>query len=98
MRTCVVEFVVETVGELVLTAAACLLLAGLLVLSVWGWQRSPLITGGLAGLLAVFLCYGARELRRPAGTPRKGRLAAAAACTTTAAVVFALYASSCSCG
>ncbi|MEU1468041.1 lysine transporter LysE [Streptomyces sp. NPDC005761] len=98
VREFVVEFVVETVGEILLSAAACLVLAGLFISAVWGWQQSPLLTGGLAALLTVFLCYGTWELRRPAGTSRRGRLAAVAACTATVAMFFGYYASSCSCG
>lgn len=35
----------ELAGEVVLTLVACLAVVGLALAFVWGWERSPLVTG-----------------------------------------------------
>jgi hypothetical protein len=91
------ELLGELAGEVVLTVVACLVLAGLALAFVWGWERSPLVTGGVGGALLGFLGYGGWELFRPAAPGRRGRLAGAAAATFGVAVVFIAYAWSCNC-
>ncbi|MFJ5830086.1 lysine transporter LysE [Streptomyces sp. NPDC093089] len=91
------EAVAEIVGEALLGVLACLLLGGLLLLALWGWSVSPLLTGGGAGLFALFTGYGVWEAFRAPARRRTGRLAAAAVCTSGYVLVFAYYASGCSC-
>ncbi|MEU0600879.1 lysine transporter LysE [Streptomyces sp. NPDC006393] len=91
------EFLGEVVLEVLFAAVACVLLAGLVFVSLWGWRHSPLLTGGVGGTVLAFLGYGAWEMFRPARSGRRGRLAAAALASFTAAAVFAYYASSCNC-
>ena len=91
------ELLAELAGEAVLTVVACLAVAGLALASVWGWERSPLITGGVGGVLLAFLGYGSWELLRPAKPGRRGRLARAAATTFAVAAVFLAYVWSCNC-
>jgi hypothetical protein len=91
------EFLGEAVLELLLTVAGCVLLAGVVFAFIWGWGRSPLLTGSLGGTVLAFLGYGAWEMFRPARPGRRGRLASAALAGFTAAAVFAFYASSCNC-
>ncbi|MER6560784.1 hypothetical protein ABT300_24245 [Streptomyces sp. NPDC001027] len=91
------EFLEELVGEVLLTIIACVTVAGLAVAFVWGWERSPLVTGGAGGALLAFLVYGGWELLRPSKPGRRGRLAGAAAATFTVAIVFIAYAWSCTC-
>ncbi|MET9505443.1 lysine transporter LysE [Streptomyces sp. NPDC006622] len=95
------ELLGELVGEMVLTVIACLAVAGLALAFLWGWERSPLITGGAGGALLAFLSYGGWEQLRPSkpgpGRGRRGRLAGAAAATFAVAAVFIAYAGSCNC-
>lgn len=91
------EFLGEAVLEALLTVVACVLLAGVVFVFLWGWGRSPLLTGGLGGTVLAFLGYGAWEMFRPARSGRRGRLAAAALASFTAAAVFAYFALSCNC-
>ncbi|MFJ9537109.1 hypothetical protein ACIRPX_07625 [Streptomyces sp. NPDC101225] len=91
------ELLAEIVGEVVLSVIACIALAGLALAFVWGWGRSPLVTGGLGGALLAFLGYGGWELRRPARPGRRGRLAGVAAATFAVAALFVAYAWSCNC-
>ncbi|MDX3578381.1 hypothetical protein [Streptomyces sp. FL07-04A] len=91
------EFLTEAVGEMMLTAVACLTVVGLALAFVWGWERSPLVTGGAGGALLAFLVYGGWELLRPSRPVRGGRLAGVAATTFAVAVVFIAYAWPCTC-
>ncbi|MFF4869732.1 lysine transporter LysE [Streptomyces sp. NPDC000961] len=91
------EFVAETVGELVLQFLACGLFVGLVFLAAWGWSVSPVLTGAGGGLFALFTGYGLWEMFRGSERHRKGRLASAAVGTATVVLVFAYYASNCSC-
>ncbi|MFB7012089.1 MULTISPECIES: hypothetical protein [unclassified Streptomyces] len=91
------ELLEELAGEVVLTLVACLAVAGLALAFVWGWERSPLVTGGAGGALLVFLGYGCWELLRPARPRRRGRLVGAAAATFAVAALFIAYAWSCTC-
>jgi hypothetical protein len=91
------EFLAELAGEAVLTAIACLAVAGLALAFVWGWERSPLVTGGVGGALLALLGYGGWELIRPARPGRRGRLAGVAAATFAVAALFVAYAWSCNC-
>ncbi|MFE7167115.1 hypothetical protein [Streptomyces sp. NPDC057616] len=91
------ELLGELTGEVVLTVIACLALAGLALAFVWGWERSPLITGGIGGALLAFLGYGGWELLRLARPGRRGRLAGVAATTFAVAALFVTYAWSCNC-
>ncbi|MGW4723689.1 lysine transporter LysE [Streptomyces sp. NPDC004291] len=91
------EFVAETVGELVLQFLACGIFVGLVFLAAWGWSVSPVLTGAGGGLFALFTGYGLWEMSRGFERHRKGRLASAAVVTATVALVFAYYASNCSC-
>ncbi|WP_432114970.1 lysine transporter LysE [Streptomyces sp. S1] len=91
------EFVAETVGELVLQFLACGLFVGLVFLAAWGWSVSPVLTGAGGGLFALFTGYGLWEMFRGSERHRKGRLASAAVATATVVLVFAYYASNCSC-
>ncbi|MEH0545813.1 lysine transporter LysE [Streptomyces sp. B21-105] len=87
----------ELAGEVVLTVVACLVVAGLALAFVWGWERSPLVAGGVGGALLAFLGYGGWELFRPARPGRRGRLAGVAAATFAVAALFVTYAWSCNC-
>ncbi|MFF3582272.1 hypothetical protein [Streptomyces mirabilis] len=91
------ELLEEIVGEAVLTVLACLAVAGLALGFVWGWERSPLVTGGAGGAVLAFLGYGGWELLRPARPGRRGRLAGVAAATFAVAAAFIAYAWSCTC-
>ncbi|AVV42126.1 hypothetical protein PYK79_09745 [Streptomyces sp. ID05-04B] len=91
------EFLTELVGEAILSVIVCLAVAGLALAFVWGWERSPLVTGGAGGALLAFLVHGGWELLRPSKPGRRGRLAGAAAATFGVAVVFITYAWSCNC-
>ncbi|MFD5267486.1 hypothetical protein [Streptomyces sp. NPDC058335] len=91
------ELLGELVGEVVLMVIACLAVAGLALAFVWGWEHSPLVTGGVGGALLAFLVYGGWELLRPSRPGRRGRLAGAAAATFAVAAVFITYAWSCNC-
>lgn len=91
------ELLGELVGEVMLTAVACLAVAGLALAFVWGWERNPLATAGTGGVLLAFLGYGAWELFRPARPGRRGRLAAVAAVTFAVTAVLIAYAWSCNC-
>lgn len=91
------ELLEEAVGEVVLTLVACLAVVGLAVAFIWGWERSPLISGSVGGGFLAFLAYGAWELLRPAKPGRRGRLAGAAATTFGVAALLIAYAVSCSC-
>ncbi|GAA2260069.1 hypothetical protein GCM10010415_22670 [Streptomyces atrovirens] len=91
------EFLGELAGEVVLTAVACLAVVGLALAFVWGWEHSPLVTGGAGGAFLAFLGYGGWELLRPAEPGRRGRLAGVAAATSAVAAVFIAYAWSCDC-
>ncbi|UIX32391.1 hypothetical protein [Streptomyces sp. GQFP] len=95
------ELLEEFIGEAVLTVVACLAVLGLalaLVLAfVWGWERNPLVTGGVGGALLAFLGYGGWELLRPARPGRRGRLAGAAATTFAVAALFVAHGWSCGC-
>ncbi|MGW0030820.1 lysine transporter LysE [Streptomyces sp. NPDC003314] len=91
------EFVVETVGELVLQFLACGIFVGLVFLAAWGWSVSPVLTGAGGGLFALFTGYGLWEMFRGSERHRKGRLASAAVVTATVVLVFAYYASNCYC-
>ncbi|WP_327695993.1 hypothetical protein [Streptomyces sp. NBC_00459] len=91
------ELLEELVGEMVLTVAGCLAVVGLALAFVWGWERSPLVTGGAGGALLVFLGYGGWELLRPVGPGRRGRLAGAAAAAFALAALVIAYAWSCAC-
>ncbi|MPY31566.1 hypothetical protein FNH09_09825 [Streptomyces adustus] len=91
------ESLVELVGEVVLKVIACLTVGGLALAFVWGWERSPLVTGGLGGALLAFLGYGGWELVRPARPGRRGRLAGVAAATFAVAALLVAYAWSCKC-
>jgi hypothetical protein len=75
----------------------CSILAGLALAFAWGWVRSPLATGGVAGAVLVFLGYGGWELFRPAKPGRRGRLAVVAGGMFSVAVVIFIYAFDCSC-
>ncbi|MGW0576962.1 hypothetical protein ACWD25_13540 [Streptomyces sp. NPDC002920] len=91
------EFLEELAGEVALTVVACLAVGGLALGFAWGWERSPLVTGGVGGALLAFLGYGGWELLRPAKPGRRGRLAGAAATTFAVTALFIAYAWSCSC-
>ncbi|MFB7336918.1 hypothetical protein ACFC00_35655 [Streptomyces adustus] len=91
------ESLVEFAGEVVLKVIACLVVGGLALVFVWGWDRSPLVTGGTGGALLVFLGYGGWELVRPVRPGRRGRLAGVAAATFAVAAFFVAYAWSCKC-
>ncbi|MCT9106123.1 hypothetical protein N4G69_10855 [Streptomyces mirabilis] len=91
------ELLEELAGEAVLTVVACLAVAGLAWAFVWGWERSPLVTGGASGALLAFLGYGGWELLRPARPGRRGRLAGVAAATFAVVAAFIAYAWSCTC-
>lgn len=87
----------DLAGEVVLTVVACLAVAGLALAFVWGWERGPLVTGGVGGSLLAFLGYGGWELLRPAKPGRRGRLAGAAATAFAVTAVCIAYAWSCNC-
>ncbi|WP_392670210.1 lysine transporter LysE [Streptomyces sp. LN785] len=91
------ELLGELAGEVVLTVVACLAVGGLALAFVWGWELSPLVTGGVGGALLTFLAYGGWELLRPARPGRRGRLAGVAAATFAVAALFIAYAWSCTC-
>ncbi|MEH0575671.1 hypothetical protein QBA54_14510 [Streptomyces sp. B21-108] len=91
------ELLGELAGEVVLTVVACLAVGGLALAFVWGWERSPLVTGGVGSALLAFLGYGGWELLRPTKPGRRGRVAGAAAATFGVAAVFIAYAWSCHC-
>ncbi|MCX5265292.1 hypothetical protein [Streptomyces sp. NBC_00199] len=91
------EFLVEALGELVLTAVACLAVGTTAVAFVWGWERGSLVAGGVGVVLLVFIGYGGWELLRPPKPGRRGRLAGVAAATTTVAALLFAYAWSCGC-
>jgi len=91
------ELLGELAGEVALTVTACLAVAGLALAFVWGWERSPLVTGGVGGALLASLSYGVWELLRPARPGRSGRLAGVAAATFAVAALFVAYAWSCNC-
>ncbi|MFJ4337414.1 lysine transporter LysE [Streptomyces sp. NPDC088915] len=91
------EEIVEAVGEVVVQALACALLIGLAVLAVWGWSVSPVLTGAGGGLFALFTGYGLWEMFRGSERHRKGRLASAAVVTAGCVLLFAYFASGCSC-
>ncbi|SCY71796.1 hypothetical protein SAMN02745898_103130 [Streptomyces sp. 136MFCol5.1] len=80
-----------------LTVVACLAAVGLALASVWGWERSPLATGGAGGALLAFVGYGGWELLRPARPGRRGRLAGVAAATFAVVTLFIAYTWSCGC-
>ncbi|MET7784047.1 hypothetical protein ABZU94_39450 [Streptomyces mirabilis] len=91
------ELLEELVGEAVLTVLACLAVVGLALGFVWGWERSPLVTGGVGGAALALLGHGGWELLRPARPGRRGRLAGVAAATFAVAAAFIAYAWSCTC-
>ncbi|MFF9339619.1 MULTISPECIES: hypothetical protein [unclassified Streptomyces] len=95
------EFVVETVGDLVLEALVCLLLlavvGGVLVLAALGYSVSPAGTLTAAGLFVAFTGYGAVELFRGPGRRRPGRLTTAAVVTAGTAATLAFLAVECGC-
>jgi hypothetical protein len=91
------ELAEEAVGELVLSVLACLILSGVVLAFVWGWRRSQLATGGVAGAVLIFLGYGGWELLRPTRPGRHGRLAVVAATVFSGAVVVFVYALNCGC-
>ncbi|MER7683495.1 lysine transporter LysE [Streptomyces sp. NPDC097610] len=91
------EFLVELVGEAVLTLVACCAVAGLALAFVRGWEHSPPLTEGAGGALLVFLGYGGWELLRPARPGRRGRVAGVAAAAFAVAALFIAYAASCTC-
>ncbi|WP_051735459.1 hypothetical protein [Streptomyces sp. NRRL B-3229] len=91
------ELLGEIAGEVVLTVIACLAMAGVALAFVWGWERSPLITGGIGSALLAFLGYGGWELFRPAKPGRRQRLAGMTATTFAAAALFFAYTWSCNC-
>ncbi|MFE1560698.1 lysine transporter LysE [Streptomyces sp. NPDC058734] len=70
------DFVIETtgefVGEAILSLLACALLGCLALAAYLSWSFSPRLTVAGAGLLGLFLAYGAwRTFRDPAkGRPR----------------------------
>jgi hypothetical protein len=86
------ELLGELAGDVALTVVACLAVVGLALAFVWGWERSPLVTGGAGGALLAFLGYGGWELLRPARPGRRGRLAGVAATTSAVAALFVAYA------
>ncbi|MET9930368.1 MULTISPECIES: lysine transporter LysE [unclassified Streptomyces] len=92
-----VEEIAEAVGEVVVQALACALLIGLAILAVWGWSVSPVLTGAGGGLFALFTGYGLWETFRGSERHRKGRLASAAVVTAGCVLLFAYFASGCSC-
>ncbi|MEW2117273.1 hypothetical protein AB0945_19195 [Streptomyces sp. NPDC005474] len=96
--SCLKELLGEIAGELVLPFVVCLAVAGVLLVSYEGWKRGPLVTGGLGGVLLVFLGYGGWELLRPRRPGRRGRLAGAAAAAFAGAALFVFYAWSSGCG
>lgn len=91
------ELVEEFVGEVVLIVVSCVVVLGLALAFVWGWERSPLVAGGVGGALPAFLGYGGWELLRPPKPGRRGRLACAAATTFAVAALFVAYSWSCGC-
>ncbi|MGC0401793.1 hypothetical protein RKD27_004437 [Streptomyces sp. SAI-126] len=91
------ELLGEIAGEVVLTVIACLALAGLALAFVRGWERSPLVTGGIGGAVLAFLGYGGLELLRPARPGQRRRLAGVTAATFAVAALFVAYAWSCNC-
>ena len=92
------ELLEELVGEVVLTVVACLAVAGLALAFVWGWERSPLVTGVGGGALLAVLGYGGWELLRPTKPgSRHSRLAGVAAARLAVAAVSIVYARSCQC-
>jgi hypothetical protein len=98
----VLEFVGETVGELILTVLACALLGLLAFVGYASWSFSPRLTLAGAGLISLFLAHGAwRTFRDPAkGRPRRGLAAVTTAgfTLTAATAVFLLaYAPGCGC-
>ncbi|MER8042835.1 lysine transporter LysE [Streptomyces sp. NPDC094032] len=91
------EFIGDAAVELIVQVLACLLLAGLVALAVWGWSMSPLLTGGAGGALVMVTGYGAWETLRGRARRRKGRLAAVAVVTFSVVAVFGFYALGCGC-
>ncbi|MER5306308.1 lysine transporter LysE [Streptomyces sp. NPDC002773] len=94
------EFLLETVGEvvaeLILTALACALLAGLSLLAYLSWSFSPRLTLAGAALFGLFLAHGAwATFRDPTKARGRRRLAAASTAgfslTACTAVFLLLY-------
>ncbi|GAA1005556.1 hypothetical protein ACFQWA_21040 [Streptomyces thermogriseus] len=95
--SCLKEFLGEFVGEVVLTVAACLVVAGLALAFVRGWQRGPLVTGGVGGALLLLLVYGGWELLCPSRPGRRGPLAGAATAAFVLAVLLLVHGWPCDC-
>ncbi|MEI5033918.1 hypothetical protein RB201_17590 [Streptomyces sp. S1A(2023)] len=92
IRSFVVDLVGETVLEMLLTLVSLCVVAVLASAFIWGWQRSPVLAGGVGGAVVLFLGYGAWEALRPARPGRNRRLAGAASLTFFVAVVIGFYA------
>ncbi|MEU3250197.1 hypothetical protein [Streptomyces sp. NPDC006997] len=88
----------EVVGEAVLTVVACGALVGLALAFVWGWERSPGVTGSAGGVVLAFLGFAGWEVLRPGRAGRRGRLVGVAALAFCWAAAFLAYAFwSCGC-
>jgi hypothetical protein len=85
------SFTFGALGDVVLTALACALLAGTVLGAVWGWRHHPTLTVSAGALLVAFLCYGAWSLR-PGRVGRRGRLAVVAVATLVVIGVWLSYA------
>ncbi|MFE6183910.1 lysine transporter LysE [Streptomyces sp. NPDC056465] len=101
----VADFLVETVGEavaeVILSLLACALLGCLALVAYLSWSLSPRFTIVGAGLLSLFLAYGAwHTFRTPAKGRRRGLAALTAAgftVTAMTALFLLLHATGCDC-
>lgn len=86
------EIVGEILGEGVLWALSCLVLAGVVVAVRWGWSHAPVVTVGVLGAVAGAICLGLVTLwgfvRGPGGPLGRRRPWATAALALTVVVAF----------
>ncbi|WP_410538712.1 hypothetical protein [Streptomyces sp. KL2] len=90
------DFIGEVLFEAVLAMVACLVLAAGAAVFLAGWRISPLVAGGSLGGFLLLAGYGAREVFRPAGPVRRGRLTTVSV-TAFVLVALVLYGASCDC-